>query len=83
MLSEFLHSFGSIFINNRFLCVRNDLPFFFGNVHLFLNLEADKCAFEINGTSGVLTIFKNMPYRYLIPFIWILRSWVGAFMPFL
>ena len=42
------------------MCVRNNLPFFFGNVHFFLNLEADKRAFEINGASGVLTVFKNM-----------------------
>ena len=29
-------------------------------MHFFLNLEADKRAFEINGASGVLTVFKNM-----------------------
>jgi len=76
MLSEFLHSFKSIFINNRFLGVGYDLPFFFRKMDGFLNLEADKGAFEINGASRVLSVFKNMPKRYLIPTIRIIRSLV-------
>ena len=47
MLSEFLHSFKGIFINNRFLGVGYDLPFFFGKMNGFLNFEADKGAFEM------------------------------------
>ena len=76
MLSEFLHSLKGIFVNNRFLGVGYDLPFFFRKMDGFLNLEADKCAFEINSTTRVLTVFKNMPNSYLIPPIWVIRSLV-------
>ena len=68
-------------VDDRFLCIRNDLPLGFIVFNAFVNLVTDNTAFAVNGTSSVLTVIKDISDSSLIPTVWIKRSWIACFPP--
>ena len=54
--AQLLHTLKGFDINDRLLCIRDNLPFVLGMLHLLLYLEADKAGFEIDSAAGVLQI---------------------------
>ena len=55
-IAEFLNAIEGILINNSFLGIRDDLPFFFGIMNCLVYLVAYKRSFEIDRASRVLSI---------------------------
>ena len=79
MFSQFLNSQPSVLADNCFLCVRNNLIFFFRFLHNLMYLVAYGCGFSINCTAGVLLIFKNMFNTAFFPSVNIYRHWIACF----
>lgn len=59
MFSQLLYSKPLFFGYNRLLHIKNNLIFFSRIMNHLMNLIADSRAFEVYGTVGVLSIFKN------------------------
>ena len=55
-ITQFLNAVEGILINNSFLGIRNDLPFFFRVVNRLVYLVAYERGFEIDRASRVLSI---------------------------
>ena len=51
--AQLLHTLKGVDINDRLLCIRDDLPFILGMLHLFLYLEADKDIIEFKEAYGI------------------------------
>ena len=62
MAAKLLHTVKQLFGYDRLLHIRNDLLLLYGVADLLVNLEADRCTFEVYSAPGVLPIFKNVLY---------------------
>ena len=67
MAAKLLHTVKQIFGYDRLLHIRNDLLLLYGVVDLLVNLEADRCTFEVYRAPGVRPIFKNVLYSFVCP----------------
>jgi hypothetical protein len=66
-LAGLLYTVKQFLGDDRLLHIRNDLLLLYGVADLLVNLEADRCAFEVYSAPGVRPIFKNVLYSFVCP----------------
>ena len=59
MFAQLLYSKPSVFVNDRFLCVRHDAPFLLRLAYQLVHFIADGGRFQINHTAGVFPIAQD------------------------
>ena len=67
VLADLLYTVKQFLGDDRLLHIRNDLLLLYGVVDLLVNLEADRCTFEVYSAPGVLPISKNVFYSFVCP----------------
>ena len=79
MLAKFLYSQPLFLGDNRLLHIGYDLVILCAVLDSFMDFVAYRRAFEINGATSVLSVFKDIPDGRLFPPIRILRDFLCVF----